>query len=329
MTIPRISVVMSVYNNAPYLAAAIESILAQSFGDFEFLIANDGSSDDSGRIIGSYAVRDPRILAFHQENRGLVPSLNRLVEAARGPLIARMDGDDIALPERFERQVAFLDANPDHGVVGTWVRCIDDKGALRREPCRDHPVSHEEFIAQLEHGPLLCHSSVLMRAGILRDVGLYRRQYRHCEDYDLWLRLAERARICSIPERLMLYRHSLGQVSSRHVLEQHFGSAVAWEARAERLHGRRDPTDGLERLPPIDRLDTLFGRAGVGRAVRERVAKGIVYSPLALQGEGYELLIKHVREGGATDGMWRTAGRLFKFGEPARALKLLATLAAH
>jgi glycosyltransferase involved in cell wall biosynthesis len=116
---------MSVYNNAAHLPAAIESILAQSFGDFEFLIVNDGSSDESGDIIDRYAAGDRRIRAFHQPNLGLIASLNRMLAEARAPLIARMDDDDIALPARFERQLAFLAAHPDHGVVGTWSRCID------------------------------------------------------------------------------------------------------------------------------------------------------------------------------------------------------------
>ena len=111
MTIPRISVVMSVYNNAPYLAHAIESILTQTLTDFEFLIVNDGSTDGSGDIIDRLAAEDARIKPMHQANAGLIVSLNRMIKEARAPLIARMDGDDVALPERFERQVAFLDAN--------------------------------------------------------------------------------------------------------------------------------------------------------------------------------------------------------------------------
>ena len=329
MTEPRISVIMSVYNNEAYLAAAIESILEQTFGDFEFLIVDDGSTDGSGPIMDSYAARDARIRVTHQRNQGLVASLNRMIYEARAPLIARKDGDDIAMPERLARQLAFLDEHPDHGVVGSWTRCIDETGAERQELCRDHPTSHEALLDSLDRGPLLCHSSVVMRADILRSVGGYRPQYRHCEDYDLWLRLVERTRITSIAERLMLYRHSDEQVSSRHILEQHYGAATALEAHKERVRSGRDPTDGLARLPPVDGLDALFGRPGLGKAIRERVALGIVYSPLALRGEGYEMLMAHVREGGRTDGLWRTAGRLFKFGEPARALKLIAALAAQ
>jgi glycosyltransferase involved in cell wall biosynthesis len=328
MSVPAISVAMSVYNNAAFLDQAVESILAQSFGDFEFLIVDDGSNDGSSEILDTYAARDRRIRIIRQENRGLIASLNRLLDEARAPLIARMDGDDISLPLRFERQIAFLEAHPDHGVVGSWSRDIDASGRTRAGEFREPPTSHEALVARADKGPLLAHSSVMMRSEVVRQAGGYRAAFRHCEDYDLWLRLSERTKLCSLPERLLLYRHSLGQVSCAHVFAQQIGAAIAFEAHAERIAGRPDPTAGLERLPPVDRLDALFGREGVARVVREKVAKGIVYSPIALRGEGYDLLLDHVREGGSQEGLWRTVARLLKLGEPARALRLAATLAA-
>lgn len=327
MTAPTISVAMSVYNNARHLAGAIESILRQDHDDFEFLIVNDGSSDGSGDIIDGFAAADRRIRAIHQDNRGLIASLNRLLDEARAPLIARMDGDDIALPARFARQIAFLSAHPDYGIVGTWTNDIDETGAPRGRVSRDQPTSHEAAMAQLETNNPLCHPSVMMRRDVVRAAGGYHAAYRHCEDYDLWLRLSERTRLASIPERLMLYRHSDDQVSSRHILAQSLGAAVAWAAHVERVAGRADPTEQLAALPPIDQLDALFGRAGVGDAIRAKVVANILHSPLALRGEGLPLLLDHVRHGGKTDGLWRTAGRLVKFGAPARALRLAAALA--
>jgi hypothetical protein len=323
---PRISVAMSVYNGAPFLAEAIESILAQSFGDYEFLIVNDGSRDRSAEIINAFAARDPRIRAIHQDNRGLVASLNRLVEEARAPLIARMDGDDISLPERFARQIAFLDAHPDHGVVGASTHDIDEEGRLTRNEDY-HPLDHDQFLRNLGDGPLLCHPSVMMRRDVVRDAGGYRRQFVHCEDYDLWLRLSGRTKLCSIPDRLLHYRRSDTQVSSAYVLTQQIGAAVAWLAHRERAEGRPDPTEGLDALPPIDGLDALFGREGVAREVRSRVAPTLVYSEEALRAEGLDLLVRHIREGGDRSGLWRTAARLVKFGEPARAVRLAAALA--
>lgn len=325
---PRISVAMSVYNNEAYLADAIESVLAQSFGDFEFLIVNDGSTDRSGVIIDDHARRDARIRPLHQANHGLIASLNRAIEEASAPLIARMDGDDISLSERFARQVAFLDAHPDYGVVGTNTHDMDEAGRLTE--CTDfHPLDHDAFLAVLANGSPLCHPSVMMRRDVVRQVGGYRAAYRHCEDYDLWLRLSQHTRLASIADRLFLYRRSPEQVSNRHVVSQQTGSEIARLAHRERLAGRPDPTDGLVQLPPIDGLDALFGRAGLARDVRARLARGIVYSRDALRGDGFEIVSAHVRAGGAHDGLWRTVARLVAFGDARHAMRLAMLLLSH
>lgn len=325
MTAPRVSVAMSVYNNAPHLALAIESVLAQTMGDFEFLIVNDGSTDGSAEIIDRFAAADSRVRPIHQPNAGLIASLNRMVDEARAPLIARMDGDDICLPERFARQVAFLDSHPDFGVVGTWTHGIDEDGSPTPD-IDDHPTSYEGFLAAMEKGPLLCHPSVMMRRDVVRAVGGYHAAFKHCEDYDLWLRLAEHTKLCSLPERLIRYRHSEGQVSSRHAVTQQIGAAVAWICHQEREAGRPDPSEQWQDLPPLDSLDGVFGREGVARAVRARVAPGILYARSALKGDGYALILRYLREGGAHDGMWRTSARLLTMHEPIRALGLAGTL---
>ena len=322
---PRISVAMSVHDDAATVAAAIESILAQTFPDFEFLIVNDGSSDESGAVIDRFAAADPRIRAIHQPNRGLIASLNRLVAEARGDLIARMDGDDVSLPGRFAAQVAFLDAHPDHGVLGTNTNEIDE--ADRITLCTDlHPLDHAAVEQALRRGSPVAHSSVMMRTAVVRAAGGYRAAYRHCEDYDLWLRLSERTRIANLPDRLLLYRRSGGQVSVRHVVEQQTGAAIARLAHGERLAGRPDPTDGLDRLPPIAGLDTLFGRPGVSGEVRGGLARTMVYSREALRDGGVDLLLAHIAAGGARRGLWRTVARLMAFREVRAALRLAGGL---
>jgi len=327
MSSPAISVAMSVYNGERFLAEAIDSVLAQSFTDFEFLILDDGSRDTSAQIIADYARRDPRIRAIARENRGLVASLNQLIEEACAPLIARMDADDVCLPERFSRQIAFLAGHPDHGVVGCWTSDIDEHGAPYPLDARDHPESHAGFLAAVEHGwPLLCHPAVMYRRDLVRSVGGYHGAFRHCEDLDLWLRLAGVTRLCSIPERLLRYRHYADQVSSRHATEQQIGAAVARLAYEERMAGRPDPTATLAVLPPLDELDTLFGREGVSRAVRARVAPGLLYSRAGLSDHGFDLVVRYLREGGEHDGMWRTVARLVRFGDPLRAARLAAAL---
>ena len=327
-SLPALSVAMSVYNGERFLAEAVDSILAQSFADFEFLILDDGSTDATAAIIADYASRDSRIRPIIRENRGLVASLNQLLEEARAPIIARMDADDIALPDRFEKQMAFLAAHPDHGVVGSWSRDMAEDGGPYVTMGHDHPVTHEEFLHNIRHGgPLLCHPAVMYRRDIVRAQGGYHAAFRHCEDLDLWLRLASVTRMANLPERLIRYRHYSGQVSKRHATEQQVGAAIAYEAWRVRDAGRPDPTADLDVLPPIDDLDTFFGEDGVAARVRAAVAHGIMHSPVALRDNGFDIMLAHVRGGGNQAGLWRTVARLAKLGEPGRALRLLGALA--
>jgi GT2 family glycosyltransferase len=325
MSNPRLSVIMSVYNDAIYLPVAIESILAQTFSDFEFLIVDDGSDDDSGSIIERYAGQDSRIRAFHQANRGLIYSLNMMIAKARTPLLARMDGDDISLPDRLATQFAYLESHPHIGVLGTGADTIDDLGnaGLRRF---DNVTDPDDVVADLMNGPPLCHPSVVMRRDVVERVGGYHPAFLHCEDYDLWLRLSEITRLSSLPERLILYRQSASQVSNRHAFTQQLGAAVAWEAHVERIGGRPDPTIGLGALPSIDKLDDLFGRPGVAKLVREKATRRIAYSQTAMSGAGFDLLLEQVRTGDRPDKMWRTVARLVLFGLPFRALRMAWTL---
>ncbi|MFC3215172.1 glycosyltransferase [Novosphingobium panipatense] len=320
---PAVTVAMSVFNGAPFLSEAIESVLGQDFGDFEFLIVDDGSTDASPTIVRDYAAKDSRIRPILRENRGLVASLNEMIESARAPLIARMDSDDICRPDRFNRQVRFLNANPDYGVVGSWSEDIGVHGEPLVRTGADHPVTHEEMVSSIQSGgPLICHPAAMFRREIVRAVGGYHSAFVHCEDLDLWLRLSSVTRLGNIPERLLKYRRYPDQVSSRHAMEQQIGSVVAHAAWRERRAGRPDPTASLLHLPPIDELDTLFGQTGLAWTVREQAALGLLYSPAALRGEGFEFLLSYLKDGGRREGMWRTVLRLVRFGEPRRALRL-------
>lgn len=327
MPIPAISVAMSVYNGERYLAAAIDSVLAQSFSDFEFLIVDDGSRDATAAVIRDYAARDSRIRPVIRENRGLISSLNEMLETARAPLVARMDADDLCRPDRFEKQLAFLTAHPDYGVVGSWSEDIGEQGEPLQRGGEDHPLNHDDMLVAIERGgQLICHPAAMYRREIVLSVGGYHAAFRHCEDLDLWLRLASVTRMGNIAERLVRYRRYPGQVSSRHATEQQIGTAIARLAWKERQAGRADPTTTLDRLPPIAELDALFARPGTARTVREQVALGLLYSSSGLRDEGFELLMAHLRDGGRRDGMWRTVARLVRFGEPLRALRLATML---
>ncbi len=322
---PVMSVAMSVYNNAPYLAEAIESVLAQTFTAFEFLIVNDGSTDGSAAIIDSFAARDKRIKALHQPNRGLVFSLNRLIEDANTPWIARMDGDDVAEPKRFERQWDWLIHHPDHGVLGTWIMEIDAEGDILPHDTRT-PIHHDHFEGSICKGPLFHHPTVMMRKDIVQAAGGYHAAFRHCEDYDLWLRLLSRTKMANLPEQLVRYRRTDGQVSSRHLTEQLINAGISYEAYQDRRAERNDPTATLSTLPSLGEIDHLFGRP-IAERICEHVAPRLLYSQSALTGDGFDLILDQIRKGQSLDGAWRAVPRLAKLGQAGRAAKLAAALA--
>jgi glycosyltransferase involved in cell wall biosynthesis len=202
---PAVSVLMPVYNARRYLAEAVESVLAQSFGDFELIALDDGSTDRSASVLHQYAARDPRVRVVSRENRGLVATLNEMIAMARGDLLARLDADDVAMPERFAVQVAYLRDHPDIICIGTRVRFIDEAGRFLHEghPAMDHDQIQE--LALKGQCPL-AHTSVMMRRDPVAAVGGYRDEMEHAEDTDLWLRLGEVGRIVNLPDALVKYR---------------------------------------------------------------------------------------------------------------------------
>ena len=205
-TNPVISVVMSVWNGQRYLAEAVESILGQTFSDFEFIIIDDGSTDNSLKILEHYAARDRRIRLLPRENRGLVCSLNEGIAISRGELIARMDADDVSLPNRFAEQVSFLRANEDCVIVGTEVLMIDPDGdplAIRGHQFDSDLIDRE---CLLGHGNALTHPSVMIRKSILKEVGFYDPDMVAVEDLDLYLRLCERGKAHNLQVVLLHYR---------------------------------------------------------------------------------------------------------------------------
>lgn len=328
--IPRVSVLMAVYNNAAYLPAAIDAILAQSFTDFEFLIVDDGSTDGSGAIIDGYAARDARIRAIHQENRGFIASLNRMLGEARGDLIGRMDGDDRCTPDRIERQIAFLDAHPDYGVVGTQT-CYFDNAGREWPMARPYPLDDAAFRVALAtpYTPLMNHASVLMRADLLRTVGGYRPQFRYCEDLDLWLRLSEVTKLANLPDALTYYRQHAGQVSDRNLAVQTAWAAMAWISHEQRKAGQRDTLGAVDPLPGLDGLgavEVITGRPGDSQRVRASVIERIEYPTSALAGPGFRVLIDYVRAGGRLPKGWKMVARLAQARRWRQAARLATAL---
>jgi len=206
----RVTVLMPVYNGEQHLDEAIESILAQTFTDFEFLIVNDGSTDRSAEVIGAF--RDPRIRLVHNEtNLGLIATLNRGLELAAGEYVCRMDQDDISLTERIACQVAFMESHPDIAVCGTWIRKF---GVGNTKVCRHHG-DPKLLQCGLLFGPILAHPTVMFRRKLFIDNGLYYDMaYQQAEDYELWVRAAQRLKMGNIPEVLLNYRLHPTQISS-------------------------------------------------------------------------------------------------------------------
>lgn len=211
MANPRVTVLMGVYNSEPYLAEAVESILNQSFTDFEFLIINDGSTDNSPTILADYAGRDARIvLNPNPTNIGHANSLNRGLKLARGEYIARMDSDDISLPNRLLRQVEFMDAHPAVGVCGTWYRYFGGVNEAAYPPPANRDIQTLLFFASA-----LAHPSVMIRQQVLEQHHLaYQPDFDPAEDYALWSEMAKVTALANIPEILLHYRVHGSQLTS-------------------------------------------------------------------------------------------------------------------
>jgi len=208
--------VMPVYNGESYLCEAIESVLGQTFENFEFLIINDGSTDSSEEIIRSYP--DERIQLIQQCNRGLVESLNRGLQSARGTYIARMDADDISDPSRLEQEIKLFLSHPSLSVVGTSIKRIDPGGRFLKV---DYYLANDAEIRQemLLHNPF-AHGSVMMRRDFALQAGGYRSEYWPAEDYDLWRRMAGFGELANILEPLYLYRENSNGTTSLHLSRQ-------------------------------------------------------------------------------------------------------------
>jgi glycosyltransferase involved in cell wall biosynthesis len=201
---PLISVVLPVYNGAPYLTEAIDSILNQTWRDFELIIIDDGSTDDSALIIASYS--DPRIRFYQQKNNGLAVTLNRGISLAAGAYIARQDQDDVSLACRLEKQIAFLEAHPDYGMVGTWASIWEETKPTDR--FHKHNTDNLSLKFDLLFDNAFVHSSLMIRKTVFDEVEAYCTDpdRQPPEDYELWSRVVRKFRVANIPEVLHVYR---------------------------------------------------------------------------------------------------------------------------
>jgi len=210
VTPPAVSVLMPVHNGAPWVRDAVESILTQTLEDLELIVIDDGSTDATPEILAG--ARDPRLRVERRERAGLTRSLNVALGLARSALIARLDADDVALPERLERQRAFLDAHAEVGLLGTGAREVDEAGRTAREvrpPADDRAIRR----ALIRRNPFV-HSSVMMRRSVLERVGGYDEALPVAQDYDLWMRMSRLTRLANLPAPLVVRRLLPGRVSA-------------------------------------------------------------------------------------------------------------------
>jgi len=238
---------MPVRNGADWLRQAVESVLHQEWRDFELIVVDDGSGDDTVALLKELARGDDRIVLLRQAPQGIVVALNRGLAAARAPLIARLDGDDRARPDRLARQLAFMQAHPDVGLLGSAAEKIDETGTVigRITP----PSEPARLATMLARTNPFIHSTVMMRAALVRELGGYRAAFRDAEDYDLWLRVAETSGIASLPEPLIQYRWHGSNLTRLNAIRQSFSVRLAQRSAACRRAGAADPARDLAEPP--------------------------------------------------------------------------------
>jgi len=223
MNKPKVSVIMSVYNGERYLREAIESILDQTMKDFEFIIVNDGSTDKTSKILEEYSRKDRRIkIINNMKNIGLTKSLNIALKVAKGDYIARMDADDLSLPERLEMQMNFLIKNRNVGVVCCNVVLIDSEGNLIRRVILPDKLKHI-----LRKRNRLVHGAVMFRKSVIEQLRGYNEQMCYAQDYELFLRLSNISEIGRINEFLYKLRVHSKSISYKKFFSQIYYTALA------------------------------------------------------------------------------------------------------
>ena len=242
---PLVTVLMSVFNGAKYLEAAIASITTQTLRAFEFIIVDDASTDDTPAILRR--CRDPRlVLLRNEENRGLTWSLNLGLRRARGEFIARMDADDLSEADRLEEQAAYLRVHPDVGLVCSAATIVDEQGV----PVGTHTPSFspEHFYFFLNYKNCIVHSSVLFRREIVERLGGYDERRPFAQDFELWQRLARTARIAQLDRRMVRWRRHKGGISASWKCGQDRAVHGLVSSRLYRLTGQEITPDELAHL---------------------------------------------------------------------------------
>jgi len=274
LTGPLVSVVMSVYNDAHQVSGAVDSIRGQTFDNWEFIVIDDGSTDDTAKILARAADDDPRIRVVTQPNRGLTLALIRGCQEARGTFIARQDADDYSMPERFENQVALLHSDSEIGFVSCATRYVgpqDEPLETLRRP-QDSVLATRQLLEHRKGPP--AHGSVMFRKVLYDQVGGYRPQFYFGQDADLWLRMAERARVAYCDEALYIYRRSVGAISGAlRPIQQRFGK-FGQACRVARDSGVSEE----EALSAAEQLSAQLRNGEMARTPGRRAAADAAYA---------------------------------------------------
>jgi len=254
---PKVSVILTVYNRVAMVRDAIDSLLAQTFNDFEIIVVDDGSTDGSVEVIKS--IGDPRIrLIAHERNMGTPTARNSGLEAARGEYIAWLDSDDLARPKRLQSQVDYLDAHPSIAMVGTAAGAIRANGR-RRWTRQSRPLSHDEIVSMLQFRTPMLQSSIMGRADILKQYP-YRLEFPVCQDLDMFIRLTRDHRVANIPQVLVDRRFHEGQVVRQRAAKIVDRKRVLFRDLLERL--------GIE--PTDEELDRHIRLGRINKAAIDR-----------------------------------------------------------
>ena len=302
---PAISVVMSVCNGSAYLPQAVESILAQSWCDFEFIIIDDGSTDGTLDILRTYESKDTRIHVVSRENTGLTRALNEGISRARGQFIARMDADDIAEPSRLDLQIGYLQAQPECVAVGCSLLLTDPDGDPLAE--EESPLTHDQIVAKLRCGiGSLPHPTAVIRRDALNSVGGYRESFLCAQDLDLWLRLAEVGSLANLPQALLRYRLHPESVTSQN-RELQLASAERAVREAYERNNEPLPIELHLPLPQISSLQRTYrswarmaSRSGNRAVARKHAWNALCAAPFSLSNVGIAatLLMPRLKKAG-------------------------------
>lgn len=244
MSAPKVSVVMPAYNAAPFIRAAIDSVLSQTYQDLELIILNDGSTDDTRAIVKSYY--DPRIRLVNKSNSGVASTLNLGLELAKGELMWRHDADDVSLPEKLERQVTFLENHPEFVLCATQIAFMTERGKIaweKRQP-KSTWLGTGEFreVRFEDFSPFspVTHGTTLFRRSILEHVPTYREEFITSEDIDMWLRMLEHGKLAVLNQCLSLHRLSSASATAVHGWKNEFYRELAKEFYRARMSGQPD-----------------------------------------------------------------------------------------